>query len=95
MTWNKSDLLLKRRLAHHGIGEMVEAGILCQEAERLLPDLFRAVSVKDQVLHLEIRKENILALKMQEGRLLQDLNTYANLKKLPNLSRIRLTFGQV
>jgi len=85
---------MKRRLNHHGLTDMVEAGIILQEAERLLPGLFRAVSVKNQVLHLETSKANILELKMQEGKLLHDLNTFAALKKLPPLLRIRLTFSR-
>jgi hypothetical protein len=94
MSWKKTDLLVKKRLNQHGLGVLVEAGVLCQKAEELLPGVFKAVSVRNAALHLELTKENLLAFKMVEGQLMHDLNQFASTKKLPGIKRIRLTFRE-
>ena len=95
MAWKKTDALLMRRLTQYGLTEMVEAGLLCQKAEELLPNLFRAVSVKNNILHLEIPRSQVLHLKMREGWLMDELNTFSLQKGLPLISHIRLTFTQL
>ena len=92
MPWKKTDSLLKRRLNQHGLAGIVEASSICKKAEELRPGLFRAVSVRNDVLHLELSKANLLTFKMSEGQLLQALNAYAKQKGIPPISRLRLTF---
>lgn len=82
----------------HGLGGMIDAGQICRQAEIILPDLFRAVSVRKtlsntHILHLELPKRNLISLKMREGLLLKELNLYADSQKLPRISRLRLTFS--
>ena len=92
MGWNKTDILLNKRLNQHGLGGMVKAGLLCYRAEELAPGLFRAVSVKNNILHLVAKREDQMTIKMKEGWLLKELNSFAKEKKLTPVNRIRLTF---
>jgi hypothetical protein len=92
MTWKKTSSILNSRINHHGLGGMVSAGQVCMEAERLLPGLFRAVSFSNGILHLELSKSNLKALKMQEGRLLDELSRFATERQLPAITRLRLTY---
>jgi hypothetical protein len=94
MTWKKSTDIATRQFNRHGLGKAVAAGLVCQEAERLYPSLFRALSIKNQVLHLEVSKANQLDLKLIEGKLLQELAAFAKAKNIPIPQRIRLTFSE-
>jgi hypothetical protein len=91
MTWNKTDFVLRKRMHEHGLNDLVSAGQLCRHAESLLPNIFTAVSVKNQVMHLEVPRTHLLAFKMQEGRILDELNQHATLQKVAPISRFRLT----
>lgn len=92
MAWKRSDDLSLIRLRQRKLDGSLQAGLVCREAERLYPGIFRAVSVSRGVLHLEIKKKNQLSLKMVEGKLLQELQQFAQEKYLPVPTRIRLTF---
>ena len=93
MAWQKTSSILNARINHHGLGGMVAAGQMCIEAERLMPGLFTAVSYKNSILHLELPKSNLKQMKMQEGRLIDELNQFAAARQLPLIARIRLTFS--
>ena len=92
MGWEKTDFLLNKRLNQHGLGGMVKAGLLCHRAEELLPDTFRAISVKGGTMHLVAKREDQMKIKMKEGWLLKEINSFAKEKKLTPVNRIRLTF---
>jgi hypothetical protein len=92
MSWKKSDSIVSKRFTQRGLGGAIMAGLVCQEANRLYPNLFKAVSLKNGVLHLEISKSEQLNLKLIEGKLLAELNEYAKARNLPVPTRIRLTF---
>lgn len=92
MAWKKTDSLLKKRLNQHGLLNVVEAGLVCKKAEELMPNTFTAVSVRNTTLHLEISKEQLMNFKLQEGKILKDLNAFVKLRNLPEITRIRLTF---
>ena len=57
-----------------------------------MPGLFRAISLKNDVLHIEIAKPNLLEFKLSEGKLLQELQEFAEARQLPIPARYRLTF---
>ena len=92
MSWKKTDLVLRRRFNQHGLGPLLEAGQICRKAEQLCPEILRAISVRNTILHLAIKKENLLAFKLIEGRLITELNSYATEYRLPEIRRVRLTF---
>lgn len=92
MAWKKTDDLLKKRLNQHGLGPMVEAGIICSHAESLYPGLFRAVSVRDGCFTVEITKANQVSFTLIKGKLQQELNDHAKRHNLKPITRIRLTF---
>ena len=94
MAWKRSDGLSGNRFRHHGLDKALAAGRVCHQAEQLYPNLFRAVSLANGVLHLEITKRNQLPLKMIEGKLLEDLQAFSTDQKLPTATRIRLTFQE-
>lgn len=93
----KTSQILNRRLQQHGIKDMIDAAGVCSEAEKILPGLFTAISVRQSrtgevTLHLQLKKENLIALKMQQGTLLTRLNAFAKTRRHPDITRIRLTF---
>ena len=94
MTWKKSDSLIARQLSHHGLADAVAASAVCREAERLYPDLFRAISLKNSILHLETAYSQQLPIKLIEGKLLADLDGFVKTQNLPPVTRIRLTFSE-
>lgn len=91
MAWKKTDDLLRIRLNQHGLGELVQAGLICREAENLSANIFEAVSVSNGILHVNITKQNQLKLLMVQGKLLKDLKTFCTAKNLQEIKRIRLT----
>jgi hypothetical protein len=93
MAWHTTELILKHRMRQHGLSGIVEAGSLCMHAEALYPEMFRAVSVRNSVLHLRLSKAKTLPFKMIEGLLMEQLNAFAAAKRLPLIRTIRLTFG--
>lgn len=86
---------IRKTLESHGrrrgVGGAVAAGLVCHEAEKRYPDLFRAVSLKSGILHLEIFKKNLLQFKLIEGSLLRELQDFSTKRELPVPSRYRLT----
>lgn len=91
MAWQKTTVLLKKRLNQHGLGGILAATRVCEKARSLYPDLFEPVSLKNGCLHLEIEKKNQLALLMIQGKLLQDLQQFTYQEQLPVVERIKLT----
>ena len=91
MPWKHITIVSRHRMAQHGLSSIVAAGLLCRQAERLYPNLFVAVSVRQRVLHLEVEDTSLLALTSIQGPLLQQLNSYAKTQQLPQLERVRLT----
>lgn len=75
----------------HKLSKEILAVNICVEAERMFPGLFKAISVKDKTLHLEIKAQDIINFKMIEGKLLTDLNTYTKNSSLDSIEQIRLT----
>ena len=94
MPWHTTKTVLKRTINQHGLKPMVEAGQICLEAERLYPSLFRAISTRNQYLHLELKKADCPKFKLIEGKLLEDLNGFAVANNLPQITRIRLTYSE-
>jgi hypothetical protein len=94
MTWKKTSSILNARINHHGLGSMVAAGQICMEAERLMPDLFQAISFRSGILHLRLKKANLLAVKMGEGPLIENINRFSKDHNLPPIVRLRLTFTE-
>ena len=94
MAWQKTSITLKRRLNHHGLGVLVEAGLICREAERLYPDLFEAISVRNNVLHIKTTKAQQLQFVMIQGKLLKELQTYCKAQNLQEITNLRLTIGR-
>lgn len=89
--WKKTDILLRKRLNHHGLTPMVDAGRIIEYSKTLYPDLFEPVSIKNNCFHVQIHKKNQLAFTMIQGKLLADLNTHAETQKLPPIHRFKLT----
>lgn len=91
----KVDRILTRRLNHHGLGWSVIAGQICQEAERLYPQLFQTISVRKSeqniTLHVRVPTENLAGFRLVEGGLLRALQTYCGRQSFPPVTRIRLT----
>ncbi len=91
MPWKKSDSLISNQLLRHGLGPTVIAFTLCQEAERLYPGLLKATSFVDGTLRVSVLRENQMAFRIIEGKLLAEMKVFATEKKLPVPARIRLT----
>ncbi len=93
MAWQRTNFLLKRRLNQHGLTGVVQATRLCEKAEQLYPDLFKPISFKNGCLHVEIIPKNQLPFTMIQGKLIEELNGFAEGEQLPHIRRIRLTFS--
>jgi len=94
MPWHSSNNLLKKRFLQHGIAQTMDATSLCQQAESLYPGLFRAVSVRKSVLHVELNRSQAIPFKLVEGKLIEELNRFATTRQLPEIARVRLTFSE-
>jgi len=94
MSWKKTDLVLKKSFNQKGMGDLVTAGQLCRQAELLLPNVFRAVSFRNHILHIELSRAKTMTFKLVEGKLMLELNAYAKEHHLPEVSRFRLTFQE-
>ena len=95
MTWNKLSNLVTKRHSQRGLGPSIAAGMICQKAESLYPDMFKAVSLRNGLLTIAVHTRNRLKFKLIEGALLAALTEYAAAEHLPNPERIRLTDQQV
>lgn len=93
MTWKKPDSLVGASLARHNLTAAVQAGLVCQEAERRYPGLFRAISIVRGSLHIHTTPEQVIPFRLIEGKLLTELATYAKSNHLPIPTKIRLTIS--
>lgn len=91
MVWNSASNLASRNHGRRGLGASITSGLVCQEAERLGGSLFRAISVRNGVLKVAASTQNLLAIKLEEGRILAELNQYCQAQGLPHIDRLRLT----
>lgn len=91
MSWHRIDKLTHRSFTRRGLDASILAGRICHQAEALYPNLFRAISLRNETLHLEVAASQQLAFRMVEGKLLQELANYATTHQLPTVKRIRLT----
>lgn len=91
MSWKAAGNLAARNHASRGVGASVAAGLVCQEAERLYPGLYKAVSLRNGTLKLAISPENLVACKLVEGDILARTAAFAKERSLPVPTRIRLT----
>jgi len=92
MSWQKGEGIVGRQLRHHGLSGAIAAGQICQKAESLYPEMFKALSCREGVLKLEVPREKLVALRLVEGKLLKDLQAFALEAHLPSPARIQLTF---
>jgi hypothetical protein len=91
MTWKKGSGLIGGSLSRHGLSQAIAAGLVCQEAERLHPKMFRATSLVNGVLRVTVPLRNQAELRLIEGKLLRDVAVYATQQNLPVPTSIRLT----
>jgi hypothetical protein len=91
MAWKKSGGLIGGQLNRMGLGPAVLAGTVCQHAETLYPNLFKATSLVDGVLRISLPIENQMQFRNIEGKLLADLKEFAVPRNLPIPTRVRLT----
>lgn len=89
--WNKLSNITTSKHASQGLSPVVEAGIVCLEAEKFAPGLFKAVSLKNGLMTLQVTHANRLKLTLVESKLLTHLKTFATEKNLPFPTRFRLT----
>jgi hypothetical protein len=91
----KVNSLLTTRLNHHGLGWSVIAGQICREAERLYPNIFQTISVRQSesnvTLHIQVPNEKLISFRLIEGGLLRALQTFCVQQKYPVVTKIRLT----
>jgi hypothetical protein len=93
MSWKKTNTILTAQLNRRGMSAMVTATQVCEEAEAQYPDQFHAVSLRKGTLHIEVPSSKLLAFKLIEGKLLQELNQFAATHNLQPITRIRLTIN--
>lgn len=89
--WKKTNDLLHKRANRSGWRGTLAAVQICQEAERLCPELVQAVSFRNGVLKLQVSPQNLLAFKLVEGKVLLDLAEFTKAQNLPAVTSIRLT----
>lgn len=94
MPWQIANNLLRGSMNRKGLAQVLDATSLCCKAEQLAPGLFKAISVRNGVLHIEIHKSKTLALKLVEGLMLAELNAFAATRHLTPITKIRLTFSE-
>lgn len=93
MAWKSASSLGTSQHTRRGLQASLVAGQLCIHAEKLYPDLFHAISVRNEVMHLETPAQQVMKFKLIEGKLLKELQAYAQGKNLPVVTRIRLTIA--
>lgn len=93
--WSKLDSLSSKQSVGRGMASAVQAGIVCLEAEKYSPGLFRALTLKNGVMNIEVSLANRMQFTLIEAALLNHLKTFATEKKLPVPTRFRLTNPQV
>lgn len=63
--------LLPKSLNRRGIGSQLNAVEVCRFAQSLYPGLYRAVSVRDGTLKLEVAAAQLASFRLVEGAVLQ------------------------
>lgn len=94
MSWKKTDQLVQKRMRQHGLMPIIIGTQICQEAERLLPKHFIAISFNKGTLTLQITPAQAMPLKLKEGWLLTELKAFCESHKLPIVKKLRLTFSE-
>ena len=89
--------ILSKRFKQHGLGGIIQAGQICLQAEKILPGLYQAISVRKNkagkhILFLSISKGNLKQFKLQEGTLFDEINNFCSSRKYPAIDRLQLTF---
>ena len=79
---------------HHGLGAALIGAKICQEAERLKPGQFKAISFRQGCLHLQLSRSQLLDFKMNEGNLINLLRDYCSEHNLPSIQKFRLTIQE-
>lgn len=77
--------LLPKNLNRQGIGAQLDAASVCRFADTLYPGLYRAVSVRDGVLKVEVAAAQLGSFRVIEGALLPAVQ-----KKYPQVARLRV-----
>jgi hypothetical protein len=95
MSWKKASSLASNQYAKRGFQASVLAGAICKEAEIRYPGLYRAVSVRKGIMHLEVSPAKIMEFKMIEGTLLKELQTWATKTGFGIVTGFRLTITSV
>ncbi len=90
MSWNKTGGIAGKKFTSGGLDRTLAAGMVCHEAERLYPDMFKAVSIKAGVLTLAIQRADTIKVKGIEGPLVTTLRTYSTTRNLPLVERVKL-----
>ena len=94
MSWKAVDNLARTRFNQKGLGAVMDATSVCSKADDLAAGLFRAVSVRNGVLHVCLHRSHSLSFKLIQGKLLQELNVFAASRNLPAIEKVRLTFEE-
>jgi hypothetical protein len=94
MTWKPFSELSNRQFRGKGLHETIQAGLVCRAADQLHPDWYRAISIKQGLLTLQVIPEHLLDTKLAEGTILHAVQEYCQSQNLPSPSRIRLTIAR-
>jgi hypothetical protein len=94
MGWKKTDALFNTQANRQGLGKALNAGMVCQEAERLYPQLFKATSLVGNTIRISVLVENQMSFRLIEGKLLIELKAFAEPRTLPVPTRCQLTITQ-
>ena len=94
MPLQRTDKILRHRLYQHGLGELALAGALCRQAELLFPNQFKAISLREHVMHIQVSELKLLAFKHIQGKLQNELNLFAVSRQLPSVERFKLTISE-
>ena len=94
MTWKHISSLATNIHIKRGLQASILAGVLCKEAEKLYPDMFRAISLKQGRMHIEIPPAHLVSFKLIEGHLLTNLQIYGKKHGLPTITGFTLTLSQ-
>lgn len=92
MSWQTSKSLLQKRLAHYGLSESVQAGLICDFASALHPELLEVLFLRKNALHVKVLPGKKVAFTMIRGKFLSQVQEFAKEKNLPVPQEIRLTF---
>jgi hypothetical protein len=94
MAWKHISSLATNIHIKRGLQASILAGVLCKEAEKLYPDMFHAISLKQGRMHIEIEPSKLVSFKLIEGQLLTSLQAYSKKHGLPAITGFTLTLSQ-